>query len=168
VPSLQGIQVMVLPVQSTVGVTGNAEAELVDALGARGEGVRWLMPAQLRAMVARSPSLDVSIDALPVGIFLQAQVDRIGDPLYGQLRRLAALANGQLALIPVQVRHRADAPERPGAIEVVAALIDTGSGRVYWFGVVEGVPGGGADPRALASAADALARRLLPAATGNE
>jgi hypothetical protein len=158
---------MVLPVQSTVGVTGNAEAELVDALGARGGGVRWLMPQQLRTMVARSPTLDVPIDALPVGIFLQAQVDRVGDPLYGQLRRLAALANGQLALIPVQVRHRPDAPERPGAIEVVATLIDTGNGRVFWFGVVEGVPGGGADPRALASAADALARTLLPGVSGN-
>jgi hypothetical protein len=158
---------MVLPVQSNVGVTGNAEAELVDALGARGGGVRWLMPQQLRAMVARSPTLDVPIDALPVGIFLQAQVDRVGDPLYGQLRRLAALANGQLALIPIQVRHRPDAPERPGAIEVVATLIDTGNARVLWFGVVEGVPGGGADPRALASAADALARRLLPAASGD-
>jgi hypothetical protein len=101
-------------------------------------------------------------------MFLQAEVRRIGDPLFGQLRRLAALADGRLALIPIAVRHRADTPERPGAIEVVATLLDATSGDVFWFGVVEGVPGGGADPRALASAADALARRLLPASGGNQ
>jgi hypothetical protein len=164
IPNLSGQQVLVLPVQSMSGVTGNADAELTDALAARGGagGVRWVMPAALRAMVARSPALDVPVDALPVGVFLQAEVRRIGDPLYGQLRRLAALANGRLALVPVAVRHRADTPERPGAVEVVATLLDTSTGDVFWFGVVEGAPGGGADPRALASAADALARRLVP------
>jgi hypothetical protein len=166
VPNLIGVPVMVLPVQSTRGVSGNADAELADALGARGDGVRWLMPPALRSMLARSPALDVPIDALPVGVFLDAQVDRVGDPLYGQLRRLAALANGRIALIPVEVRHRPDTPERPGAIEVVATLIDTTTGRVVWFGVVEGASGGGADPRALASAADALARRLVPQSGG--
>lgn len=162
VPSLVGARVMVLPVQAQRGVEGNASAEIADALAARGEGVRWVMPTELRAMVARSPTLDVPVDALPVGDFLRAQVDRIGDPLYGQLRRLSALADGRLALIPIEVRHRPDAPERPGAVEMVATLIDTSTGRVFWFGVVEGQPGGSADPRALASAADALARRLIP------
>jgi hypothetical protein len=168
VPSLQGQQVMVLPVQAARGVAGDADAELADALTARGDGVRWLMPPALRAMLARSPALDVPIDALPVGFFLQAEVNRIGDPLYGQLRRLAALAGARLALIPVEVRHRADTPERAGAIEVVATLLDTSTGDVFWFGVVEGQAGGGSDPRALASAADALARRLLPASGGDE
>jgi hypothetical protein len=166
VPSLRGVQVMLLPVQSTRGVAGNVDAELADALGARGGGVRWLMPPALRAMLARSPALDVQLDALPVGVFLQAQVDRIGDPLYGQLRRLAAISDGRLALIPVEVRHRPDAPDRPGAIEVVATLLDTSNGQVFWFGVVEGDPGDGNDPRALATAAEALARRLLPGSAG--
>lgn len=162
VPSLLGVAVMVLPVQVQRGVAGDASAELADALSARGEGVRWVMPAALRSMVARSPALDVPVDALQVGVFLQAEVDRIGDPLYGQLRRLAALSDGRLALVPIEVRHRPDVPERPGAVEVVATLIDTSTGRVFWFGIVEGEPGGASDPRALASAADALARRLLP------
>jgi hypothetical protein len=37
---------------------------------------------------------------------------------------------------------------------------------VFWFGVVEGDPGAGNDPRALATAAEALARRLLPGSAG--
>ena len=166
VPALDGVQVMVFPVQSMTNVRGNADAELTDALGARGPEVRWIMPEALRSMVARSPALDVPIEDLPVGVFLRAEVRRIGDPLFGQIRRLAALANGRLALIPIEVRHRPDTPEKPGAVEVVAALIDATNGNVYWFGIVEGVAGSATDPRALASAADALARRLLPVSAG--
>lgn len=167
VPDLQGAQVMVLPVQATRGVAGNPDAELGYALETRGDGVRWLMPGTLRDALARSPALDVPLDALPVGMFLRVRVDRVGDPLYGQLRRLAALTGGRLALVPVEVRHRATTPERPGAIEMVAALLDVGTGRVLWFGVAEGEPGDGGSARALASAADALARQLLPLGTGS-
>ena len=165
VPDLVGAQVMVLPVQVTRGVVGDSEAELVYALDARGQGVRWLMPQTLRSQLARNPGLDVPLDDLTVGVFLQAQVNRIGDPLYGYLRRLSAISNGTLALIPVEVRHRASTAERPGAVEVVAALVDVRSGRVPWFGVVQGEPGDGNSPGALASAADALARLLFPAGT---
>ena len=153
---------MVLPVQAIRGVTGDAEAELVYALNARGRGVRWLMPQTLRAQLARNPALDVPLDNLPVGVFLQAQVDRVGDPLYGYLRRLSAISNGTVVLIPVEIRHRATTPERPGAVEVVTALVDVGSGRVAWFGVVQGEAGDGSSPGALASAVDALARVLFP------
>ena len=153
---------MVLPVQATRGVTGDAEAELVYALNERGRGVRWLMPQTLRAQLARNPALDVPLENLPVDSFLQAQVNRIGDPLYGYLRRLAAISNSTIALIPVEVRHRATTAEVPGAVEVVTALVDVGSGRVAWFGVVQGVAGAGSSPGALASAAGALARLLFP------
>ena len=163
IPDLVGAQVMVLPVQVTRGVTGDGEAELVYALNARGRGVRWLMPETLRSQLARNPGLDVPLDDLPVGVFLQAQVNRIGDPLYGYLRRLSAVSNGTIALIPVEVRHRAATAERLGAVEVVAALVDVRSGRVHWFGVVQGEPGDGSSPGALASAAEALARLFFPA-----
>ena len=163
VPDLVGAQVMVLPVQITRGVTGDGEAELVYALNVRGRGVRWLMPQTLRSQLARNPGLDVPLDDLPVGVFLQAQVNRVGDPLYSYLRRLSAVSNGTIALIPVEVRHRAATAELPGAVEVVAALVDVRSGRVPWFGVVQGAPGDGNSPGALASAADALARLLFPA-----
>ena len=128
VPSLLGVAVMVLPVQVQRGVAGDASAELADALSARGEGVRWVMPAALRSMVARSPALDVPVDALQVGVFLRAEVDRIGDPLYGQLRRLAALSDGRLALIPIEVLRAAGAElefdEQLAGTEAVAKLND--------------------------------------------
>ncbi len=162
IPDLVGVQVMVFPVQLRQGVAGDPTAELVDALGARGRGVRWLMPDSLRALLARSPSLDVPLDAMPVGVFLRTQVNRIGDPIFAYLRRLNALTGGKVALIPVEIRARAATAERPAVVELAVALVDAESGRVYWFGVVEGEPGDGGSPRALASTADALARRLFP------
>jgi hypothetical protein len=81
IPDLIGVPVMVLPVQTTRRVSGDASAELVYALRARGQGVRWLMPDTLRTALARSPSLDVPLDALPVGVFMRAQVNRLGDPI---------------------------------------------------------------------------------------
>jgi hypothetical protein len=163
VPDLVGASVMVFPVQAVRGLSGDATAELVDALRARGQGVRWLMPDTLRARLARAPSLDVPLDALPVGVFLRAQVNRLGDPMFGYLRRLNALTGAPIALIPIEVRYRADTPDRPGAVELVAALVSAESGRVGWFGIVEGEAGAASSPRALASAADALARTLLGA-----
>jgi hypothetical protein len=160
VPDLVGVPVMIMPVQATRGVAGDATAELVDALRARAEGMRWIIPDTLRSALARSPMLDVPLDALPVGVFLRVQVNRLGDPMFGYLRRLNALTGAPIALIPVEVRYRPATAERPGAVEFVAALVSAESGRVGWFGVVEGEPGEAGSPRALASAADALARLI--------
>lgn len=162
IPDLLGATVMVMPVQSLRGVTGDATAELVDALRARGQGVHWLMPDTLRIALQRSPSLDVPLEQLPVGVFLRAQVNRLGDPMFGYLRRLNALTGARVALIPVEVRRGQAAADRRGADEYAAALVDAESGRVFWFGIVRGESGEAGSPRSLASAADALARTLLP------
>jgi hypothetical protein len=163
VPNLQGRQVMLFPVQSVRGLAEgmDPELELAFALTGRGSQVLWTLPAELRSILGRSPGVQVPIDALPVGMFLQAEVDRVGDPLFGYLRRLGALTGADLALIPVEIRYRAAADTIPGATEIAAALLNARNGRVFWFGVVEGQGGGADDPGSLASAADALARRLV-------
>lgn len=168
VPALAGVRVMVFPVQAQPGVAGDATREMVFALGAAPH-VRWLAPDDLRAALRGSPSLDVELTGLPVGVFLQREVRRVGDPLYGVLRRLAALTDGEVAMIPLQVRHRAaevdpvaSAPPGPGHLEVVATLVSPRNGRVFWTGVVAGAPGAADDPAALASAMEALVDRLAP------
>jgi hypothetical protein len=52
------------------------------------------------------------------------------------------------------------------SVEYVATLVDVRSGRVLWFGVEAGRPGTDDDPRRLASAAEALALRLVPPRRG--
>lgn len=179
VPDLSGARVMVFPVQRLGDVPGDADAELAFALPGRQGTAEWVLPAELRRAVASAPGMDVSLDRLPVDMFLRAEVQRVGDPLYGNLRRLAALTDAQAALIPVQADYRAAAPPdtmpgtdrsevadtagripAPGRVEVTAVLLEVRSGRVLWHGVVGGAPGPADDPAVLATAMDALARRL--------
>lgn len=163
VPDLTGRAVMVFPVQALVGLPGDADAELAFALqSGGGSAVNWILPPELRKAVEGSPSLDVRLEGLPVGMFLQAEVERVGDPLYGVIRRLGALTGAQVALIPVMVRYLPPVAgqDGQGMAEVVAALLDVRSGYVLWFGVEGGDTGAASEPGVLASAVDALARRL--------
>lgn len=169
VPNLESQAVMVLPIQIEQGVPSSADGdrELGFALAERGPSVNWLFPDTLRTITGRNPGIDVRLEGLPVGIFLRMQVERIGDPLFGQIRRLNALTSAPLVLIPVRLRYRST-PVAVGdrvfepAMELTAALLHARTGRVLWFGVVDGATGGPEDPRTLATAADRLARALAP------
>ncbi len=165
-PSLLGQRVMVFPVQRNLGVPGDATAEMVFALEGPGQGPEWLLPDELRAIMARTPALDAPLENLPVDVFLRAEVRRIGDPIFGILRRMGAVTDADLALLPVAVR--AGVGEEPVAVEYVVALVDTRTGRVLWFGAAAGRPGAVDDPGRLASAAEGLARRLVPPRRGGE
>lgn len=152
---------MVLPAQAVHGVTGDVDAEIAFALRERGPRTAWILPAELEAALARNRGLAVRLDALSVGIFRRTQVKRIGDPLYGELRRLAALSGADVALVPIEVRtRRAEAGTLP-AVEIMSVAIDARLGSVLWFGVVASPEPGPRGPPALALAADALARALL-------
>ena len=162
---------MLFPVQALQGIGESVDAELAFALANRGGGVDWVLPAQMTRATASSPGLDARLTGLPVGMFMQAEVSRVGDPLFGFLRRMGALMSSDVALIPVMARYRpespggagvANAPATPSGIEIAATLIAIRTGQVLWFGLVEGSPGPANDTRALATAADALSRRLLP------
>ena len=159
VPDLRGQRVLVLPVQLRGSVPDGplADAELAHALRTLGQGVGWVFPPEVDELLARSPGVSALIRELPVGVFLRAEVERIGDPLYGDLRRLSALTGAGIALIPVELRY-----SEAGAYRITAALVSLRSGRVDWQGVVEGDVRAEEDPAALASAAEKLARAVLP------
>jgi len=158
---------MVLPVQRVIGVRGDLGAELAFALKARGPGVDWILPSELDKDLQRSPALDARTQDLPVDDFLIGEVQRIGDPLFGDLRRLGAVSNADFALLPVQAALEASQGGGRGAVRLWAALIEVRTGRVLWFGIVEGDPGSKDDARPLASAVDELARTLLGAESGS-
>ncbi len=153
---------MVFPFQDRVGVGTDADSELAFTLQSLGEEVDWVLPAELREAVQSTPGMDLRVGGLPVSMFLRAEVRRVGDPLYGYLLRASALVNSQVALIPVVVRPSVPTEDAPARMEMVAVIIATRTGDVVWFGVEAGEEGGPNDPAAVASAAEALARRLLP------
>jgi hypothetical protein len=164
VPELRGQKVMVLPFQIREGVAGDPDAELAFALGSAAGAVEWILPAALREALRTSPGLDAPLTGLPVEVFLRSEVERLGDPVFGVLRRLGALTGADLALLPVAIFARAAEGGEPARVQAAAALLSVRSGWVLWYGVESGT-GAGGDPAALAAAMDALGRRLAPAAT---
>lgn len=161
-PGLANRAVMVFPLQ-LVDLPGDPEAELVFALENRRGTGSWTLPGALREAMDRSPTLDVPLDDLPVGVFLRAEVRRVGDPLYGIIRRAAAVTDADWALIPVAVRFRPGAGGgTAGTVAVTAAVVDVLSGRVLWIGTEEGDADTPEDPAGAARAMEALAARLLP------
>ena len=161
VPDLRGRRVMVLPVQIRAGVPGDASPEIDFVFRTRASEVRWIFSDELEAALARAPGVETTVRGLPVGAFLSSEVRRIGDPLYGQLRRLGAMVNSDIALIPVAVRAGAEGAGGVSVVEIVATILNVRTGQVIWFGVVAGRPGPVADFGTVASAVEELAETLL-------
>ncbi|MDZ7780829.1 MAG: hypothetical protein U5R14_12990 [Gemmatimonadota bacterium] len=160
-PDLRGSTVMLLPIQQVMGVPGNPDAELLFGLRSRATDVTWVPPEDLDRALARSPSLDARTRGLAVGQFLSAEVLRVGDPLFGELYRLSALVDAQAAVLPIRAELVQNPDEQHPRVRLTVTLIDTRSGRVAWFAVLEGEPHPTDDPRLLASAVDEVSRTLL-------
>jgi hypothetical protein len=178
-PDLSGSAVMLLPVQGAVPALSlpasadperpparlsdemllTLEAELAYWLQQRAPRVRWVTPDAIERAVRGTPAIDVRPRELTVRDFQRARLESIGDPLYGELRRVAALMDARVALLPIGALW---VPERAGGgrVHLAAALIDTFGGNVVWYGVVAGTAGERTDAAVVASAAQALARTI--------
>jgi hypothetical protein len=162
-PDLSGERVMVLPAQPGPRATGVGEpvpgldGEIAFWLAESAPRVDWVFPPAIERALARSPSLDIRLDALAVSSFHRAEVRNIGDPLFGDLRALNALVGARYALLPVAAAFVQDTASG-GRVEMNVALIDTQGGRVLWFGAVAGEDGRAGSPETAATAARALAR----------
>ena len=152
---------MVFPVQIQSGVRDDADPEIAFALRERSDEVDWVFPDELEAALARAPGVQSRVTGLPVGLFLRTEVDRVGDPLYGQLRRLGEMTRAEVAFIPIALRVGTDEVSGGSTVEIVSTILDVRSGRVVWFGVVAGRPGPMTNFASVASAVERLAATLL-------
>ena len=162
-PDLRGRRVILLPVQLVVGVAGDPDAELAFTLTDVGSEIDWVREAEIQDAMRRSPTVQTRTRGLPVSNFLQAEVDRVGDPLYGLLRRMEALVEADAILLPLLATYEPDQsiPDSGPRVRFTAALIEPRTGRVMWFGIEEGEEFDNTDPRALASAVESLSRTLF-------
>jgi hypothetical protein len=169
---LTGQRVMVLPAQPAGSVSGDLaaafDAELAYWLADRAPRVHWITAAEIERLTTSSPALRIDPHELDVAAFGRMRVERIGDPLFGEVHNLGGVLDASLALIPASVAYvpppapdSAGGARGPGHIEVTAALISTFGGEVVWFGVLAGEPGAIDAPAAVGTAARALARALL-------
>jgi hypothetical protein len=178
-PDVGGQSVMLLPVQRIVpavslpaaadsmrparALSGESlralESELAYWLPEHASRARWVLPDAIVRAAEGSAALQLNMRDLPVRDFQQSRLQSIGDPLYGDLRKIAVVTDARLALLPIGAVW---IPEVGGSgrIHVAAALIDTLGGRVLWYGVAAGDAGQPDDPSAVASAARALTMQV--------
>lgn len=168
-PVLTGQTVMIFPVQrGNVPVadpqlqhftlaTDKLDAELAYWLPQTATNVKWTLPAAIQRAITRSPSLAVDINNLAITSFQRAEVKRIGDPLFGDLRKLAAVLDTRLAVIPIAAERIGTNPQT-ARVQVATAVIDAMNGMVIWFGVIEGDAEATSEEAGIASAAQAMAR----------
>ncbi len=152
---LAGARVMIVPARA--GEPRELEAELVFWLTERSPGTDWVRPAAVEAAVASIPAR-FALDAPRRLIEDRRDRIRLADPLYGDLRRLGAVLDAQLALVPLGTGVVTDSTGV--TVELAAALASIQGGRVLWVhtvraGPVETVSAG------VAGAAEALARTLI-------
>lgn len=156
-PNLMGARVMLVPAQA--GEPEMLDAELAFWLTDRGTATDWVLPQALEAAVRRAPGSGLNLDAPRQVVDVGGRDRRIADPLYGDLRRLGAITDATLALVPLASRETTDSAGV--SVELVAALVMVRAGRVIWMHTVAGEPAASL-PEAVASAAAELARTLIP------
>lgn len=172
-PMLSGMAVLVLPVQQGPVPAADeaarhwpADREAVDGeigywLQQGTPRAKYFLAPQLDKVLARSPGLAINTRALAVSSFYRAQVKRIGDPLFGDLRRLAAVLDANIAVVPVAAEFVGPSADS-AALHIATAVIDALDGDVIWFGVIVGTEKGVGSDAAIASAAQAFAQAFAP------
>jgi hypothetical protein len=130
-----------------------ADSIVGESFMARSPEVKWALPAELRKIARRAPTVAPDPDRMGQSLMRQQSLDEVPDPLRGNLRSLMAMLNGRFAMIPAAVTF---VPESPGVVraEVSLVLADTRTGKVVWRTITWGL---GATPtQALAAAMDTV------------
>jgi len=160
IPDLAGARVMVLPVQLGGGAFPELDTEIAYAFDRTGDQTTWLFAEELDQAISRNPGFDLAVRNLPVRALLAPEVERLGDPVFAQVYRLAALTSSGYALLPIEARETAGSA---GVfIELTATLVDTRSGFILWLGVVRGAEAPEGDVLLAATVAEALALEVAP------
>lgn len=164
---LGGQKVVILPIQSILGLPQTREQvtqEIVYALTQRDARTQWLPPDRLRASLSRAPGYAADPAALPADPLMHHQERYVVEPLAGLLRRYTALMDARVVVLLREARWLpTPGGGAGGMVRLNAALIDSRSATVVWWGEADGQPRPQPDPAAIASAAEALAARMVVA-----
>ena len=165
--SLAGQKAILLPVQQVDGEGAGLVAprrlddDLAFALGERGLGGRWTTAAEARRMAGNNPSLSLTPETLPLPAAKRLGAgSQVQEPLAGQLRALAALADTRYAIVPLTLQlEPAAAGSEVGAARVVLRLIlvDVRGAQILWAGETSPVTVAPGSPALTARVAERFA-----------
>lgn len=153
---LAGARVMLLPARA--GEPEELERELVSRLTDRGSATDWILPAEIERTVEANPASRFNLDAPRRLGDIGGGVYRLLDPLYGDVRRLGAILDAPMALVPLGTRVATDSTGV--TVALTAVLVSIRGGRVVWRHTVQGGPAA-TQADAIAGAAQTLARTLI-------
>ncbi|UCC73489.1 MAG: hypothetical protein JSV86_02710 [Gemmatimonadota bacterium] len=176
---LSGQTVLVLPVQYVQRVPGgwvggapnaqdaarSADTEITFALHEVGGRANWVTPEQQMEELSRRPSIEVFPYLLSADEARQqgGSLRHVRDPLYGEIRMLAALFDARYAVWPLEFFYEQDEEGAAGHLAIRTFVLDARGGSVVWYGIVRGegdLPP--ASPGALAAAAQTFAVQVSP------
>ena len=105
-----------------------ANAALDTALRRDGREVTWLGLDDQRRAARRNPTLGIDPDRFATQYLFDPRVTQIPDPLWAQVRAMAAVSSARYVFVPAAVQIRGE----PGALTAafVMVLADARSGRV--------------------------------------
>ncbi|HEU4556378.1 MAG TPA: hypothetical protein VFS20_00970 [Longimicrobium sp.] len=161
---LSGQKVLVLPVQAAGGIPQNRDEvtrEILFALGERDTRTQWIDPDRLRSALRRTPGYAQDPDALPAESFRHHNERYMQGAMGSLVRRYSALMDVRLVLIPRGAQWLPESTDGGGKVRISAVMVDARSGNVIWYGDADGETRPTADGAALATAAAALAARMV-------
>lgn len=175
---LGGQTVLVLPVQYVVPAAGGyaggasnpeaaarlADSEIAFALSERAGRATWVLPQQQIEALKRRPWMQVNPLALSADEARSegGKLRDIRDPLYGEIRMIAALFDARMAVWPLEVFYEKGNEGRGGRLAIRTVLLDARAGVVLWQGLVRGDDQPPTSRGALATAAQAFAIQVSP------
>ena len=104
-----------------------ANAALDTALRRDGRDVNWMGLAEQRQAARRSPTLGLDPDRFATAYLFDPKVDRVPDPLWGQVRSLAAITGARFAVVPSAVKITGAQGALTASFIMVVADARTGS-----------------------------------------
>jgi hypothetical protein len=92
--------------------------------------VKWVLPAELRKIAKRAPSLVPDPDRMGHSVMASPHQKRLVEPLASRLRQLVAYSDARQALLPSTLTLTGDSVGV--AVEVAMELVDARTGNVLW------------------------------------
>lgn len=121
-----------------------ADSLLAEALTRRAPEVNWVLPPALRRLYRRAPGMLTDPDRMGQSVLRSEGIDQVPGNLNASLRKLTAMTDGRLVLVPAAV---AFGPDSTGQLQAALsmALVDARRGTVVWRSRATGL---GASPDA--------------------
>jgi len=92
--------------------------------------VKWVLPADLRRMAKRAPSLVPDPDRMGHSVAASPRVRQVPEPLNSRLRQLVAYSDARQVLLPSTLTLSRDTTGV--SVELAAELVDARLGNVLW------------------------------------